>query len=58
MKTAQEETLFRIRNLFGKSAFTEDHRNFRQVGYQRDNRIVSAIGETWEEAIRNLEKRA
>jgi hypothetical protein len=39
---------------FGTTAFTEHHEAYMRVGYRKGNRIISAIGDTWEDALNAL----
>jgi hypothetical protein len=55
--TEQEVALYRVREKYGKSGFTEDLVGYRRVGYLRGNRTVSAVGQTWDEAIAALGKK-
>ena len=53
--TAQETALHTARSIFGISAFTEDHIEYRRVGVKRPGKVVvTANGETWDEAIAKL----
>lgn len=49
--TEQQAALQRVKTLFGDRGFTEDHACYRKVGFPG----LSAIGETWDEAIINLQ---
>jgi len=52
--TEQEVVLQRMRETYGKTAYTVNHLNYRMVGFNGGK----AIGDTWEQAINRLEKRA
>ena len=43
-----------MQKLYGLSSWTENHINFRQVGFRRNGEQFSAIGSNWDEAIRAL----
>lgn len=46
-----------LREKYGKTAFVEDHENYRRVGYKRGKKTISAIGQTWDEAVEALGKK-
>ena len=52
--TPQEKALHRMQKLYGLSAWTENHINFRQVGFRRNGEQFSGIGSNWDEAIKAL----
>jgi hypothetical protein len=50
--------LHTARSIFGISAFTEDHIYYRRVGVKFPCKFVlTANGETWDEAIANLKEK-
>ena len=51
----QEQAFKQVRKLYGNSGFTEDHIDYRMVGYRKDGEKVFAIGPTWEKAFTELE---
>jgi len=55
--TEQEKALRTAKKEFGTTAFTEHHINYCRVGFRRGGNVLSAIGNTWEEAIKELEKK-
>lgn len=56
--TAQESALNKARSAFGISAFTEDHLEYRRVGVKYAHKLVlTANGDTWDEAIENLREK-
>lgn len=56
--TQQQEALAKIQKLFGETAFTEDTMNYRLVGFKRGSTKLYCIGDTWEEAIGALGRKA
>lgn len=50
----QQYALDRVQREFGDTSFTEDHEAYRRVGTRQDGRTLSAIGETWDQAIEAL----
>lgn len=55
-RTPQEKAFFEMRDRFGRSGFTEDHINYRRVGYRLNGRVIAAIGSTWDDAIALLKE--
>jgi len=55
--TEQEKALRTAKKEFGITAFTEHHINYCRVGFRSGGNVLSAIGNTWEEAIKELEKK-
>lgn len=55
--TEQERVLIQMRETYGKTAYTEHHMNYRLVGFNRGQRVF-AIGDTWEQAIDRLARKA
>lgn len=55
--TEQQRALAQVREKYGKTAFVEDHANYKRVGYKRGDRVVSAIGQSWDDAINELGKK-
>lgn len=48
----QQSVLGRVMAQFGSKAYTEDHLQYRRVGVKGGD---SAVGQTWEQAILNLQ---
>lgn len=55
--TPQEKALSQLQKSHGKSAFTEDHLNYRRVGFRRGETTLSAMADTWDEAMEILRKK-
>jgi len=55
--TEQEVALNQAQRLFGRTAYTENHMNYRLVGVGKGKSKVFCIGQTWDEAITGLERR-
>ena len=55
--TKQEQVLDVMKKQYGKTAFTEDHVEYRRVGFRGKSGTVSEIGDTWQEAIDLLGKK-
>lgn len=55
--TAQEKALKEAKQKYGNTAFTEDHINYRRVGFKRDGSVISVVGDTWKQAFLNLAKK-
>jgi hypothetical protein len=55
--TGQEIALEKIQGIHGKSGFTENHIHYRCVGYKEGRLPILGVGDTWEQAFENLEKR-
>lgn len=58
LMTPQEEVLYQMRSTYGKTAYTEDTLRYKLVGFKRDEKKLFAIGNSWQQAIDGLEKRA
>lgn len=67
VQTQQERALAKLVHLYGPvrlvngrylGPFSEDHINYRRVGITREADTVSAIGRTWQEAMRKLRDKA
>jgi hypothetical protein len=56
--TGQEVALETLRDMYGKEAFTEDCIAYRRVGFKNKLGVVSAIGDTWQEAMGALAQKA
>jgi hypothetical protein len=56
--TEQELALEKVQHVFGETAYTEDHINFRLVGYRHRSGTVQATGTTWDIAIMRLKDKA
>lgn len=56
--TDQQRALEQLKAKFGPTAYTEDHKDYRLVGFMRGREKVFCVGVTWEKAIEALEKRA
>lgn len=54
----QIEALRYLQKKYGMAAFTSDHANHKRVGFKKRGEKISATGNTWDEAVRNLEKKA
>lgn len=54
----QAAVLNYMQAMHGKSAFTLHHINYKLVGYKVGARRVQAVGETWEDAIAVLDRKA
>jgi hypothetical protein len=52
--TTQEKALKEAKKHFGHTAFTEDHINYRRVGYKKDGKVLTVMADTWKEAIASL----
>ena len=52
--TKQQGTLGKLRDLYGRDVYTEDHLDYRRVGCVVDGKTYSAVADTWEEAIERL----
>lgn len=55
--TEQERTLRTLKEKYGPTAFTEEAVNYRRVGFKRGKETVSAVGDTWQEAVERLERK-
>jgi hypothetical protein len=55
MYTSQQKALERVTLLFGRTAFTEDHVDYRRVGCKIGPNKFSAIGASWDQAIEGLQ---
>lgn len=55
--TEQERTLDYLRQKYGPTAFCETHVHYRRVGYGTGKDRVSAIGDTWQQALASLESK-
>ena len=54
----QEQALEQMQKEYGAASFTEDHQHYRRVGYRPTKKtVVSAIGETWTDAMARLKER-
>jgi SLT domain-containing protein len=53
----QVSALNYVREKYGQTAFAVDHQNYRMVGYERGGKTISAVGQTWDEAIEALRKK-
>lgn len=56
--TEQERTLKQLQEKYGTTAFVEDRVNYKLVGFKRGAKKISAIGNTWQQAIEALGKKA
>lgn len=62
--TEQERALAQVQEKYGKSGYTLDHLNYRMVGFfrpimhGRTSKRIFAIGNTWREALAELERKA
>lgn len=55
--TEQERALERVQKAHGSTGYTEDHGNYRLVGFKIGTHKVFAIGNTWQEAMESLERK-
>ena len=55
MVTEQMAAKIRVQQLWGQKAATRDTMNYRQVECTVDGKRFWAIGQTWDEAITNLQ---
>jgi len=55
--TEQEKALKTAKKQYGTTAFTEHHVNYRRVGFKRDGKVLSAVGDTWKQAFTELDKK-
>ena len=39
---------------YGASAFTEHHISYCRVGFRRNGQLITAIADTWEDALEGL----
>ena len=60
MDPTEQELMRRImRQKYGPTGFTQDHINFKLVGFDRpEGKRVSGAGNTWGEAMAHLERKA
>jgi len=56
-QTEQMSALTKTQEQYGKTGFTENHENYRRVGFKMGPKVISAIGSTWGEALFNLARR-
>lgn len=52
--TEQELALKYAKKQLGTTAFTEHHVNYRRVGFKSGGKVISAVADTWEDAIQDL----
>ena len=52
--TEQALALKRAKRQFGTTAFTEHHVNYRRVGFKSGGKVISAVADTWDDAIQDL----
>lgn len=52
--TEQELALKSAKKQFGTTAFTEHHVNYRRVGFKSGGKVISAVADTWDDAIQDL----
>ena len=52
--TEQELALKSAKRQFGTTAFTEHHINYRRAGFKSGGKVISAVADTWDEAIQDL----
>lgn len=55
--TDQEKALRTAKKQYGTTAFTEHHINYRRVGFRRGGKVISAVGDTWQQAFSELDKK-
>jgi hypothetical protein len=47
-----------MRALYGRTAYTIHDRNYKLVGFLRDDKKVFSVGDTWAEAVERLARKA
>ena len=52
--TEQELALKSAKKQFGITAFMEHHVNYRRVGFKSGGKVISAVADTWDDAIQDL----
>lgn len=55
--TQQEIALKEAVRKFGRTAYVEEHQNYKLVGFGRGRKKVFAVADTWREAIDALERK-
>ena len=55
--TEQELALKSAKKQFGITAFAEHHVNYRRVGVKLRGTVFSSIGDTWEQALKELDSK-
>ncbi len=55
--TEQEKALKTVKKLYGTTGFTEHHVNYCRVGAKSGGKVISVIGDTWEQAFTELDKK-
>jgi hypothetical protein len=55
--TDQQKAREKVRENYGQSGFAEEYANYKRVGYKRGDRVISAIGQSWDDAINELGKK-
>lgn len=55
--TEQEKALSTAKKQFGTTAFTEHHVNYCRVGFKSGGKVLSAVGDTWQQAFAELDKK-
>lgn len=53
----QIQALRAAKKHFGTTAFTEHHVNYKRIGFKKDGKVLTAIGDSWEEAFAELDKK-
>lgn len=56
--TTQQYALDRAQKKFGASAYTVHHLHYKLVGCERNGKRLFCLGESWEEALEGLERKA
>lgn len=56
--SSQQYALDRAQKKFGDSAYTVHHLNYKLVGFYPKGKKVFCIGDSWEEALECLERKA
>lgn len=54
----QESALNYAKKKYGTTAFTVEHVHYKMVGFKRGEKKITGRGDTWEAAIRELERKA
>jgi len=55
--TNQEKALKQVKRMWGNTAFTEHHVHYFRVGCRMAGKVITAMGDSWEEAIAALDNK-
>jgi alpha/beta superfamily hydrolase len=55
--TPQEKALKQARKQYGDTAFTEDHVNYRRIGFRAGTTHVIGMGDDWHGAFAQVERK-